>query len=354
VALVGVFGTLAEAHVVVDRTALRAWLQRSDLAIVAEFESGPVVWRSPSGDDRQDVYRVRVVETLRGEAPETERFSFVPVSEGLPVYERGDRALLFLKRTGSNPMLRHLAESLPYFGDQGPGDEWQLGGADGPVILEQTRRWVAWMARGEAADSAGLQALLLEELRSGSPRLRADALAEIARLHDRPQIFASGADLAPFAALLGDASIPLAERLSLAHSFEGRPDAGVTAWYQTALSDEAMWTNEERRQLLRTVGGRDEAWAVAWSRAQLASDAPEVRREAVRALAAPQRAEVVALLAGAVADPDPGVAREAIHGLGTVGTLGAREVLEAFAVQGPEPLDHWAAAELRRSDTRLR
>src|SRR5690606_9990738 len=172
----------ARAHVVFERTSLREWLTRSALVVVAEFESDVEMWSAPDGSDRQEFFRVRVLETLKGPAPASP-LEFFPHAEGFPRFQAGDRALLFLARSDARREFAALATRFPWFSVQGAGHEWRLApGAEGARVLATARRWLA--LRGDApSDPIGaVRSLLVDQLGSEVPALRADAVAELVRM----------------------------------------------------------------------------------------------------------------------------------------------------------------------------
>jgi hypothetical protein len=269
----------ARAHVLFERATLRQWLLGADLVVVAEFESDASMWQAPDGSDRQDWFRVRVLETLRGAAPGP-ALDFTPHAEGFPAFRAGDRALLFLSRTGEQREFMRIAHRFSWVSFQGAGQEWRLAGADGEGILAIARRWAALAdARSGVADE--LRSVLLAELGSGVARLRADALSELVGLRSVPG-FLDAPTTASFAAWADAPGLPVSQRLALVKLLEGAPGFDVGARLR-ALT-EAPLDDPVRLQLIRVAGAAEDPRLRAWLEAQSTDARPQVRREARLAL----------------------------------------------------------------------
>ena len=341
----------ARAHVVFDRATLRQYVQHSAVCFVAEFASGPLLWVAPDASDRQDYFRVRTLEVLRGAAP-PELFEFFPHAEGFPSFRAGDRALVFLERTASRPEFAPLAERFPWFSVQEAGEEWRLSGAEGEAALSLARGYADLADAGDAALLPGLRALLAGALGSPFPALRADARAELIRLRGSARFFASRDDVAPFAALATSPAIPLAERISLARLLEGAPGFDASGAFSSFVAEPR--SRDDTVTLVRVYATSADPAAAAWILARLEAPDPGVRREAAIALGRGRRPEHVAALGRAAGDPDGDVARAAIGALGAIGDPAAREALRAVRDADDPRRSRWAAAELRRLDLRDR
>jgi hypothetical protein len=341
----------ARAHVVYDRATLRQYVQHSAAAFVAELASGPLVWAAPDGSDRQEYFRARTVEVLRGDAP-PELVEFFPHAEGFPAFQAGDRALVFLEHTGKRPEFAPLAARFPWFSVQEAGEEWTLAGAEGEATLALARGWAELADADDAALLAGLRALLARALGSPFPALRADARAELISVRGTAGLFASPDDTAPFAALVTSAALPAGERITLARLLEGAPGFDAAGAF-AALAAEPL-ERDDVVALVRVYASSSDPSAAAWIRQRLAAPDPGVRREAALALGRARRPADVPALGQAAADPDPDVARAAIGSLGAIGDPPARERLRAVRDGGDPRRSRWAAAELRRLDLRDR
>jgi len=276
---IGLGASGARAHVLFERATLRQWLLGADLAAVVEFETDASLWQAPDGSDRQDWFRVRVIETLRGSAPGP-TLDFSPHAEGFPAFRAGDRALLFLSRSAQRPEFSAIAARFPWVSFQGAGQEWRLAGADGEAILAIARRWAA-LATARTGVTTELRAVLLAELASGVARLRGDALAELVALRAVPG-FLDAPTTAAFAAWADAPGLPSSQRLALAKLLEGAPgfDAGARL---RALTEEPL-DGPVLLQLIRVAGASEDPRLRPWLVAHSADPRPAVRREAQLAL----------------------------------------------------------------------
>jgi hypothetical protein len=286
----------ADAHVVYERTSLREWVTRSELVVLAAFESDAQTWTAPGDADRQEFFRVRAVETLRGVAPGGP-FDFFPHAEGFPGFRAGQRALLFLERTAGRPEFAGLAERFPWFSVQGAGQEWIVEGDAGARTLAAARRWQS-LRDDAGTDLAAVRAALVDQLGSGVPRLRADAVAEAMRMHPLPGFLdADGvAALAPFAA---DPALSLTQRLALLQLLDGAPGFDAAPLRRAIAREAQAGSGAELAQMVRVAGASDDPALHAWL-ASLADDPRPWLRRAV------EEARAAAALRATGAAPAPG------------------------------------------------
>lgn len=275
----------ARAHVLFDRVTLRQWIADARAIARVEVEGDVELWSAADGSDRQDFFRVRVIEPLAG-GVEAGALEFFPHAEGLPLFRRGDRALLFLERTADRPEFATLADRFAWYSAQAPGQEWRLPpGDEGDAIVEVARRLAAQRATPVHDPRRALREHLVTELSSPSPQLRRDAIVEIMR----SDIAAGALDDATVAALapFADArSLPPLERLALIRLLAGRPgfdaDARLVAMTKEPLAP------RELTQLVRNAGASDAPALRSWLEALAEDPRPEIRREAEAALASPR------------------------------------------------------------------
>jgi hypothetical protein len=267
----------ADGHVLFDRTTLRQWTAEADAAVVAEFESDVQMWRAPDGSDRQEFFRVRVVEVLHGAiAPGT--LDYFPHAEGFPRFRAGDRALLFLERTSERAEFAPLAPRFAWFSTQGAGQEWKLArGPEGAMVKEIAQRLAAHRRDRPADPRGALRELVMAELASGVPRLRGDAIAELVRAREWPGFL--DADSTPALAAWIDAdALSATERLALVRVLDGAPGFDADAKLR-AMTRESL-NGAELVQLVRAAGTRDDPVLRAWLATLLEDPRPEARREA--------------------------------------------------------------------------
>lgn len=268
------------AHVVYERATLREWIGRSALVVVAELESDTLMWQAPDGSDRQEHFRARALETLRGAAP-AGAFDFFPHAEGFPSFRAGERVLLFLEPTADRIEFAALAPRFAWFSVQGAGQEWKLDGPEGVRILEIARRWSALLARGSPDAPRAVRELLLAELASAVPRLRADAVTELARMRELPG-FLDAEAVAAFAAFADAPALPVTQRLALVRLLEGAPGFDAPPRLR-ALAREAE-AGPALAQLIRAAGSSGDPELRAWLGGLADDERPWVRREARAAL----------------------------------------------------------------------
>lgn len=271
------FPSGGDAHVFFDRTTLRQWTADADAAVVAEFTGDAQMWRAADGSDRQEFFRVNVVEVLHGSI-EPGALDWFPHAEGFPRFRPGDRALLFLERTGEHPEFGTLAARFACFSTQGAGQEWKLApGPEGAAVREIAQRLTAHRRERPADPRAALRDLLVAELASGVPRLRSDAIAELVRAREWPG-FLDVASTPVFAAWIDAGALSATERLALVRVLEGAPGFDADARLR-AMTREPL-AGPELAQLVRAAAGRDDPALRVWL-ATLAEDPrPAVRREA--------------------------------------------------------------------------
>jgi hypothetical protein len=277
-----VAGAPAGAHVILERGTLRQWTVDSAAAVVAEFVSDASMWRAGDGSDRQEYFRVRVVATLHGPL-EPGPLEFFPHAEGFPDFRAGERALVFLERTGERPEFARLAGRFPWFSTQGAGQEWKLEpGIAGESVLEIARRLASYRAAPPPDPRRALRDVVLAELASGVPRLRRDAIAELVRARGWPG-FLDAESTSSLASWAERPALPATERLALVRLLEGAPGFDADARLR-AMTGEPL-DGRELAQLVRTAGTRSDPALRAWLAALADDPRPEIQREARSALA---------------------------------------------------------------------
>lgn len=344
-ALLLAWAPAASAHVVVARGSLRQYLQHSALCVHARFETGPSSWTDPSGD-RQEFYRVRVLERLSGAVDAPPVLDFFPHAEGLPGFRAGDRAVVCLERTETRPELARHARRFPFFSLQEAGEEWRTDG-DSRATLDLARAWARWLAAG-GDDVAGMLGLLERGLASAVPVLQRDALLELSRGRDLPELLDREAHVVRLAAYVASPDLSIGRRAALFMLLAGRP--GFGAQEQLAGLVASPRDDAERIALARILAASPMPGVQAWLAGLALDPAPAVRRAAVAAQGRRGAGADMDLLRRALADPDAGVARAATRALGALARPEAVEALRRLA-RGPDAeRARWATAELRRLD----
>ncbi|HVH06934.1 MAG TPA: HEAT repeat domain-containing protein [Myxococcota bacterium] len=336
----------ARAHIVYARSTLAQFAEQAELAVVAEFRSGPKLWAAADGSDREEYYEIRVVETLKGSAG-AERIEFFPHAEGFPSYAAGERALVFLDRTEGHAEFAGAALRFAWFSTQGPGQEWRLAGAEAAPVLAAARGWAGVAKSPGAVAPAGRRELLAAVLGSGIPRLESDALVELVRTGGA--LLADADGVAPFAALASSRSLRAPVRLPLVRLLDGR-GGFEAAPVLLAMTREPL-TPAELALLVQVAGGLRDARFSLWLAGVAKGDDAALRLAAVRALGQPWHAPAVPTLAPLAVADDPTLARAALQSLAAIGTPEARTALETAAASSTDPQrKSWAEAALRRLD----
>jgi hypothetical protein len=334
----------ARAHIVYVRETLAQFVEQSELAVVAEFRSGPKHWAAADGSDREEYYEIAVVETLKGEAP-AKTLEYFPHAEGFARYALGDRALVFLDRTAGRPELASAAGRFAWFSAQGSGQEWTIAGAEAEPIVAAARGWAA-LAKVPAEDAAAKRRRLLAgALGSGVARLESDALIELVRAGRG--LFRDAASVAPFAALARSRKLRAPVRLPLVRVLDGL--GGFAAEPVLLAMTRERLSPEERALLVQVAGGLRDPRFTAWLASLLADADPALCLAAVRALGQPWHETAVPALAPLTAADDPVIARAALQSLAAIATPEARDALRAAAAATTDPKRRaWAEAALRR------
>lgn len=281
------FAAPTRAHVIFDRTTLRQQAEGAASVAVVELETGLVTWSAPDGSDHQEYLRARTISVLKGEAlPAT--IELFPHAEGEPRWQAGERAIVFLDRTAQRAEFLSLAARFPWFTVQGAGQEWVLDATGEGEVTASVRAWIDLAAHAVDADAtARLRETLLRQLRARDERLRRDAISELVRARQRPDLFAAPKDVAPFAKLCAPGRLAPSERVALALLLDGAPGFDTNARLR-AMTREPL-SPPDRLVLARASALRGDAALRAWLEALRDDPDLGLRSEVEAALArAPQ------------------------------------------------------------------
>ena len=307
---------MARAHVVVGRRSLRSWTRDASVVVVADVVAPVHAWVSEDGRERRDAVRLRVVETLRGDAGAREILVH-PHAEGLPDWPAGSRVIAFLEPSAGHALFAPFAASLPWFTTQGPEDAWGVAPED-----EDTLRLArAWTVAGPSASPGEVRHLLLAQLRTSNRRLREDALLELVVARRDPRLFVSRVDVAPFARLAGMQSpLPVPERIALQRALDGVTGFDSAAAFRDLVRASPAYPSRDRLALVRAAGPSRDPEVSRWLAGILddASGDPSLRREAAAALGRPWHASQAPALERASRSTDPVLARRATASLAEV------------------------------------
>ncbi len=339
--IVATIAAPAAAHIVFDRRTLPQWIARSRLVLVAEVRTPLLIWSAADGSDHQEYFSVRVIEALAGDSPAPQLDVFAH-AEGEPRLRVGQSMLLFLERTAEHAEFAHLASRFPYFTTQGAGQEWSFASGD-RTVPELARAWREVLRRGGSYTDR--LALIVRQLETADPRLRADALRQLVHLRGTQDLAVDRSGRQRLAAMTETADLSVSQRLGLIKTLDGVGDFSTpSALLKMARSE---LTAAERLAVIRACRGVDDAALAAWLGEQLRSIDVDVTIAALAAVASPYHSMLVEPIAVLAGDLRPPVARAAVRSLAAIGTARATAHLRRVAA-GHSDAAKLAAAELRR------
>jgi len=289
--------------------------------VLAEVVEPVHSWASADGSERRDTVRLRVLETLRGNAG-TGVLRVHPHAEGLPEWPAGARVLAFLEPSGGHASFAAIAGEVPWFTTQGPSDAWAIAPDDAETVsLART-----WTRAGSGATPDLVRRTLLAQLGSRDRRLREDALLEIVLARRDSRLLPAARDVKPFARLVEPASpLSVPERLALARALDGAPGFDASAVPRSLVETWPRLPERDRLALVRAAGQSRDPALSRWLASLLDDEATDavLRREAAAALGHPWHAGQVAALERATRSTDAVLARRAAAALaGAKGPVG--------------------------------
>lgn len=330
------------AHVVYERQTLRQWAQQANTIVVAEITSPLRVWSAADGSDHQEFFSLRVVEVLAGD-PQASEIDVFPHAEGAPLYEVGDRALIFLDRTAERAEFAHLASRFLYFTTQGAGHEWKLDATDETIPSIA----MAWRAQSRANAYPPPRDLLLRQIETNHPRLRAEAIAELVHLRSTAAFRADAEAFARLSAMARSDHYSAGERIGLIRILDGVQEFSAASALLELAADGG--DAADRIDVIRACAGIRDERLTAWLRSLLATGDSATRVAALISLGDPWHSAAVEEIAGiaAAAGSEPRVAQAAVRALGTIGDDPAIAALRALAVRESGSVGALARAQVR-------
>ncbi len=331
----------ALAHVVFQRQSLRQWAQQADVIVVADILSGLAVWSAPDGSEHQEYFKARVVQSLtETQLPET--LDVFPHAEGEPRFKTGDRALLFLDRTGSRAEFAHMAHRFPYFTTQGAGDEWIVDAGDADITAIAVR----WRTLGRNRTYKAQRDLLLLQLDSSIRRLHVEAISDFLKL--KHQLQRDREAIERLTAMSRSSRLGVGERVGLIGLLSGVPEyaAGAELF---RLAGEVSETRD-RALVIRAAGRLRDDSTTTWLRDRLHESDPAIQDAALFALGHPWHSAAVPDVAAVAVSPAASlrVGTAAVRALGRIATPEARAALQTVAVSIDGPRATIAQRELDR------
>ncbi|MEO2167351.1 MAG: HEAT repeat domain-containing protein [bacterium] len=332
----------ASAHVVYERRTLRQWTEQAQIIVVAEVRSELRVWSATDGSDHQEYFSVRVIELLVGD-PGARDLDVFAHAEGEPRLRVGDTMLLFLDPTGERAEFRSLTARFPYFTTQGAGSEWSFVRGDS-TIPSAARALIALRAGG--GTYAARRTLLIQQLKAGDSRLRANAVSELVRLRLTSEFRADREGREELVKLTRSKDLSISRRVALIKILEGSENfSAARSLLDLAGSD---IDPGERITIIRASGHMRDPAVTAWLEEQIRSPELEIKLAALTAAGAASHPELLQLVAELAVDPEQRVSRAAVRALAAMDTPAAIVLLQRVAASGSAAGD-FAAAALRRS-----
>ncbi len=277
--------------------------------------------------------RLKVLRVLKGTAEPGAEVRFVQHGHGVPRYERGEAAILFLRDLARSRELRSLrTNGLRWYSDQERDDAWVLTKGQREETLSAVRRYAAIEKAPAAERAAMLREATLNLLGSRNPRLARSVLRDLTLASDSPPL--ETGDVPRLLRVVDNAATSIDVRVGLLAELHQR---GL-------VTEDAHWA-----RLLRATRGAERLAAIP---AAGAHRGPHVDAELDKILAGPDSisasAAAVALgqpgngaavgpLSRALRSGDTRVALSAIRGLTGVGSPEAWEAIRNAAEMHPDP-----------------
>ena len=356
------FPTAAAAHGAASSGA------RSLRALAAEATAIGLasVTRTETHDgDRLQLHRLGIERVLRGRLDDPEP-GVVDLGGGVrraPLLVAGEHVVVLLRAA---PRLSYLTQQLPegqYFEPVGGRDGVILVGSEGELqAVERVLRVIDGLSKLDAVAARTAQReLAFDELRSGSPRLVADALAELRELPELGSLSAPEAgdlrrvladpridpvvrvglielasEQAGASALPALASVDTQEPLVLDALLAARAQLGAPASHAELARYLASADPSVRSAALRALAALGDERSIAELGRHATTDADvSVRAAAVEALGASHQPAAVPILARAFDAPEREVKQASGRALLAVGGPAATDALVDLALRGP-------------------
>jgi len=327
----------ARAHVIYGTDTLRGLVAQSDAVVrVRILDPG-----SPgAGSAQGEPVVVAEVLTWLERAPvpgaaaapagappaAPEKLRFVQHGHGVPVYEKQQEAVIFLRRIERSRELAGLASEVAWVSlQEGP----PLAGSE--AELAALRAYVALEKLPLAQHPAGLREITLKLLASPDPKLASSAVRDVALLANAPIVTAE--DVPALEKLLVSQQTPIGVRITLLSELERRQlVSGPPQWVK--LLREAR--GADRIAVVRALASHPSAAVTHELVALLANPDGLLVSSAAISLGVPGNEKAVEPLAKLLGSSDPRVRNAAIRGLGRIGTPAAEASLAHAAASHPD------------------
>lgn len=332
------------AHIVYGSPTIRQLTRTADLAARVRIVDPDARVRLENPLTIEAVVVAEVLEVLKG-AETVTRLRFVQHGHGVPIYEKGEEALLFLQRIERSPEFSasRIARRIRWVSVQESTAHFTLGEGSRREFADAVRAYVEIESLPPDARLAALGRLTLDLLGSSEPRLAASALRDLVVIPDPALI--TKTDLPRLESILSNPATPIGHRIGLLAELERR----------SLVDGPARWL-----ELLRSTKGTG-LFAVV--RAAAAHPSPGVTAELIRllgsedgqlaaaaavSLGVPGNEAAVAPLTKLLSAPELRLRMAAIRGLGRIATPEVLKVLSSVADDHPDAATRKrAAAEVR-------
>ncbi len=322
----------APAHVVYGSPTLYQLVVDSDLVVRAR-----ILDRATTGGAEEIQNRplvgAKVLAVYKGSHDSTE-IRFAQHGHGVPTYEPGDEALLFLRRIERVRELDQLAVTgeTAWVSLQEHDSAYTMTPAAKSTFDAAVRAYVAAAATPEpSARLASIRAVTIAQLRSPEPRLANSALRDLVLMGAALVT----ADTAPaLIEISDDPTLGIGIRLGVLTVLEqlGMVD-GPPRWAHLLQNTPAP----DRLAVVRAAAAHPSAPVTVELVKLVEGDDAELAAAAAVSLGVPGNEAAIAPLVHAVEHGDDRLQMAAIRGLGRIATKSAQAALEQISQNHPEP-----------------
>ena len=315
----------ARAHVVYGTETLRGLVVESD--VVARVRIVDPGKSTPGVAQGEPIVVAELLEALKSLASlSVGPVRFVQHGHGVPLYTKGQEAVVFLQKLARNRELAALAGEVDWVsiqeGDPLPGTPAQIAALRAYVALEQLPL---------AEQPTGLRKLTVKLLASPDRKLASSAVRDVALLQNAPIVTAE--DLPALGDVLWSDATAIGVRIALLSELERRKLVeGPLAWVKLLRTTRGA----DRIAVARALGAHPGAAVTHELISLLASPDTQLVSTAAISLGVPGNEPAVAPLTKLLASADPRVRNAAIRSLGRIGSPAAQASLSKAAAEHPD------------------
>lgn len=306
----------------------------ADAIVTGTIVSVAALYSVP-GEFSKRAPRLKVTGVLKGAIKAGELLTFIYKADLARGYRDGDGVLVFLQRTGGDPLFRGVqtARWVSWYNPESERSKIEVTPQNRQSLVAAVSRYAALISSPSVEDrETGLRRAFLEDLASPSRLVARDALDElIAQPQARAALTSS--ELGTLARLAGGkAEDPYVRAGAVRLLAEHPGGAPYVAGLLRSAPDERL-----RLEALGAVEDRRLRSAAPQVLALLASPSAPTRDAAARVLASVgDESAIEALAATARKDPVPAVQASAVRAIGAIGGVAGRARLEELAAGHPD------------------